>query len=400
MRAILKNPLFLLIAVAFLLRLLVVLAHNEDIPTGNYPFELYPSGKLAASYLQYGAIDPPTEPPLYPLMLLGLWKIGAGPMVHYILQILLSTATVYFIYRITRIFSSDEQTALIAGSLGAVYPPLVIKPIFLQDETTLFLFLFSAAIYFFLENFSTRRYTIFFSVILFSLLSSIWLNGFFAAVFFTGATLFFALRTIHHSFLKKCSLCVVIVGISLAVLLPTYLLNFRVVRDGFLSRESERAERKHASAPVSFGARQSFFYPYKNIAFIGPPERDYPPTLATYLGSALKDAKKDSQNRFAVIIRRLWLFPDEMNYFTHVLPEHPSGSKAALTDFFKGSFSPQYLWIIAVKGLVVFFHLGMIGFGFFALFQFLREKGFFSKECVLVFFVVLNSLVIALYLFS
>ncbi|HEX2909698.1 MAG TPA: glycosyltransferase family 39 protein [Chloroflexia bacterium] len=96
------------------------------------------------------------RPPLYPLMLAGIFVIfGHSLVIIRLVQIALSVATVYLLYRLGyRAFG--RRTGLMAGILAAIAWPFAVLSYLLLSET-LFLFLFLLAVNFLLEYIITGK---------------------------------------------------------------------------------------------------------------------------------------------------------------------------------------------------------------------------------------------------
>lgn len=135
--------LLFILAIAFVLRLVVVLGQN--------PLEPYnAAGGDTGWYLDHGlklfhntVQGPPQSAPLY-LLWAGFWQTllpGAGAVIAMRLsQVLMATATCWFAYRIAKALTDDERAGLVAAGALAIAPVFVLETAQLLTET-LYIFL-------------------------------------------------------------------------------------------------------------------------------------------------------------------------------------------------------------------------------------------------------------------
>ena len=83
--------------------------------------------------------DPIYQPPIYPLFMGGVYWLGGGAFASKVVQVILSTATVWFLYLLVRRMS-DRRAALLAAGCFAFYPTVIAFTHYNWSETV-FLFL-------------------------------------------------------------------------------------------------------------------------------------------------------------------------------------------------------------------------------------------------------------------
>lgn len=168
----LKYLLFIVVATAFLLRFIA----GMSLYSGNFTLlgSGYKGGFWDWGYFEYAKlainlaegkglyyIDEiegevwSKRPPLYPMMLAGLYIIfGKDSVPPVIVQSIIGALTVLFTYLIARQAFSKE-VGIIASLMAAIYPYYVIHDISLQD-TTLFTLLTAVTIYLLLKSSETK----------------------------------------------------------------------------------------------------------------------------------------------------------------------------------------------------------------------------------------------------
>jgi 4-amino-4-deoxy-L-arabinose transferase-like glycosyltransferase len=135
----------LLIRAAFLLRYPEIQAQNDEQLQ-------YALGVLAVSF---GHEVMGRWAPAYTAFLAGVFRLaGAEPFTAKAVQVLLSTATVGFVYGLVR-RTGTRRAARIAGLLAALYPSFIAFSHYLFSET-LFLFFLTAAAYFLFRSAGRR----------------------------------------------------------------------------------------------------------------------------------------------------------------------------------------------------------------------------------------------------
>ncbi len=153
----------LLLALALLLRLVVVLSGDQLAPysdaggdSGWYLLNGYAlASGFDAGYLDWFGANRPVilaalpTPPLY-LLFVGFWQTLLPPeaavLVIRLLQALLSTATLFCLYHTARIVFADRRVGLLAVAVLAVHPAFVVESAQIATET-LFIFLLAAGLW-------------------------------------------------------------------------------------------------------------------------------------------------------------------------------------------------------------------------------------------------------------
>lgn len=147
-----SNPLFIVLAIAFVLRMgwmLVIFFNNPD---GIWTYDSYGYWYLAKNILEQNlfsqCVSPPFDldyfrTPLYPLSLALFQLLHADNFTIVFSQIILSMLTCYFTFGIAKEISGNECIASIAALIIALDFPSVIFSNFILTET-LFSFLFLA----------------------------------------------------------------------------------------------------------------------------------------------------------------------------------------------------------------------------------------------------------------
>lgn len=162
------NALFLILAMAFLLRVVA----GISLFSGSLPFlgGCYEKGFWECGYVVYGDIAInlvdgkgmyyideyhgkrwSSRPPLYPLMLAGLYIIsGKSFIIPVLIQSILGTLTVLFVYLIGK-HLFGERVGIFASVLAAIYPYYVFHDTSIQ-ENALFTLLTAVTIFFLLKS--------------------------------------------------------------------------------------------------------------------------------------------------------------------------------------------------------------------------------------------------------
>jgi hypothetical protein len=153
----LKVPrlLLLMLCLGFILRLGYALQQDHLLPYGV-------DGLRGDTwwYLEYGRLlveghapGPPQSGPLY-LLLVGaaqhLFEPAGAILAVRVVQVILSTATIYLTWRLTRSFTEDDRPGLIAALALTLSPVFIIEPAQTLTET-LYLFLLLAGLVVYLE---------------------------------------------------------------------------------------------------------------------------------------------------------------------------------------------------------------------------------------------------------
>ncbi len=147
MRA-LSIKLIAILLLAGALRVLAAIVVQEAHVSWQYEFEeiahhLVERGEYAYSFYGLTAARASSfQPPIYPLFLAGLLKLGQGNLTGLVpAQIILSVLSIWVLYQLTISLGGSETQGLLAALLMAVYPPLnlyavIPNPVILE---TLFL---------------------------------------------------------------------------------------------------------------------------------------------------------------------------------------------------------------------------------------------------------------------
>ncbi|MGB2896347.1 MAG: glycosyltransferase family 39 protein [Anaerolineales bacterium] len=132
MRA-LSIKLIAILLLAGALRALAVIVVQETHVSWQYEYEeiaynLAERGEYAYSFYGLSETRPTSfQPPLYPLFLATLLKLGRGSMETLApVQILLSVLSIWALFRLSMAAGGSERLALLAALLMAVYPPLIL----------------------------------------------------------------------------------------------------------------------------------------------------------------------------------------------------------------------------------------------------------------------------------
>src|SRR3954470_23851137 len=125
-----SSPLLWILVVALLARVAVIVATPDFTPIFDPADYHRHAASIAAgdgyptSRIEAGS---PTafRPPVYPLALAVVQKLGGGYTAERVIGALLGVVTVLFVFLIARRMW-DERVAVVAAALAAVFPPLVV----------------------------------------------------------------------------------------------------------------------------------------------------------------------------------------------------------------------------------------------------------------------------------
>ncbi len=147
MRA-LSIKLIVILLLAGALRVLAVLLVQEARVSWQYEYEeiahhLAERGEFAYSFYGLSEVRPSSfQPPIYPLFLAGLLKLGQGSLTGVApAQIILALLSIWVLYRLTISLGGSETQGLLAALLMAFYPPLILYSVIPSPVTLETLFL-------------------------------------------------------------------------------------------------------------------------------------------------------------------------------------------------------------------------------------------------------------------
>ncbi len=168
MKSFRPGPLTLILAAAYLLRLLYFLLIFFKNPNGFWVYDSFGYWKIAENLLEHGTFSQSQalplvadvyRTPLYPLFISVFQATGLGYYILVFVQLIVSTATCYFAYRTAREVFENERAALAAGAIAAIDIPSIVFANLILTET-IFTFLFAISVFHFvvyLKKNSTRH---------------------------------------------------------------------------------------------------------------------------------------------------------------------------------------------------------------------------------------------------
>jgi 4-amino-4-deoxy-L-arabinose transferase-like glycosyltransferase len=135
--------LLLLCLIGLVLRLGYALQQDHLLPYDRQRGDTWWYMEYGRLLVEYAVPGPPQAAPLY-LLLVGaaqhLFEPAGAVIAVRIIQALLSTATLYLVWRLTRAFTADDRPGLVAAAALAFSPVFIIEPAQMLTET-LYIFL-------------------------------------------------------------------------------------------------------------------------------------------------------------------------------------------------------------------------------------------------------------------
>lgn len=160
-----QKPLLFILLFAFLIRLTYFIAILILNPEGFYIYDSYGYWQIAFNLKEYGAFsqsyDLPLEPdyyrtPIYPLFILLAESLRIETLTIILLQLILGVLTCYYTFKLSHLITKNNFIACTSALIVGIDIPSIVMNNLVMTET-LFTFLLSVCIYFFVKHLKENK---------------------------------------------------------------------------------------------------------------------------------------------------------------------------------------------------------------------------------------------------